>query len=94
MPISLILSLEFEAFSRLIGSVQLATSIGFTLGIAGPPFNDPKRKNVFILSGNIRYILWVKGRIGISEEKVRTMEKGGAVFLIVYAIAKLLQIIL
>lgn len=39
-------SLEFQAFSRLIGSVQLATSLGFTLGIAGPPFNDPKRKNV------------------------------------------------
>jgi len=46
MPISLILSLEFQAFSRLIQSVQLATSLGFTLGIAGPPFNDPKRKNV------------------------------------------------
>ena len=46
MPISFILSLEFQAFSRLIQSVQLATSLGFTLGIAGPPFNDPKRKNV------------------------------------------------
>lgn len=49
---------------------------------------------LFILSGNLRYILWVKGRIGISEEKVRTMEKRGAIFLIVYAIIKLLQIIL
>lgn len=47
---------------------------------------------LFILSGNIKYILWVKGRIGISEERVRTMEKGGAIFLIVYAILKLLQI--
>ena len=49
---------------------------------------------LLILSGNKRYILWVKERIGISEEKVRTMEKGGAIFLIVYAITKLLQIIL
>ena len=49
---------------------------------------------LFILSGNLRYILWVKGRIGISEEKIRTMEKRGAIFLIVYAIIKLLQIIL
>jgi len=49
---------------------------------------------LLILSGNKRYILWVKGRIGISEEKVRTMEKSGAIFLIVYAIIKLLQIFL
>ena len=47
---------------------------------------------LLILSGNIRYILWVKGRIGISEEKVRTIEKNGAIFLIVYAIIKLLQL--
>ena len=46
MPISFILSLEFQALSRLVQSVQLATSIGFALGIAGPPFNRPKRKNV------------------------------------------------
>ena len=46
MPISLILSLEFQAFSRLVQSVQIPTSIGFSLGIAGPPFKDPKRKNV------------------------------------------------
>jgi len=47
MPISsIILSLEFQAISRLIGSVQLPTSIGFALGIAGPPFSDPKSKNV------------------------------------------------
>jgi len=46
---------------------------------------------LFSISGNIRYILWVKVRIGISEEKVRTMEKSGAIFLIVYAIIKLLQ---
>ena len=49
---------------------------------------------LFILSGNIRYIIWVKERIGISEEKVRTMEKSGAIFFIVYAIIKLLQIFL
>jgi len=49
---------------------------------------------LLILSGNKRYILWVKERIGISEEKVRTMEKSGAIFLIVYAIIKLLQIFL
>jgi len=48
---------------------------------------------LFILSGNIRYIIWVKERIGISEEKVRTMEKSGAIFLIVLII-KLLQIFL
>ena len=46
MPISFILSLEFQAFSRLIQSVQIATSTGFPLGIAGPPFKDPKKKNV------------------------------------------------
>jgi len=46
VPISFILSIEFQAISRLIGSVQLATSIGFTLGIAGPPFSDQKSKNV------------------------------------------------
>jgi len=49
---------------------------------------------LLILSGNKRYILWVKGRTGISDEKVRTMEKSGAIFLIVYAIIKLLQIFL
>lgn len=46
MPISFILSLEFQALSRLIQSVQLATSLGLTLGIAGPPFNDLKSKNM------------------------------------------------
>lgn len=46
MPISLFLSLEFQVFSRLVQSVQLATSLGFILGIAGPPFNDQTRKNV------------------------------------------------
>ena len=44
---------------------------------------------LFILSCNIRYILWVKERIGISEEKIRNMEKSGAIFLIVYAILNL-----
>lgn len=33
-----------------------------------------------ILSGNIRYILWVKERIGISEEKVSIMERRSAFF--------------
>ena len=41
---------------------------------------------LFILSGNTRYILWVKERIGISEERVRTMERGSAIFLILTAI--------
>ena len=48
---------------------------------------------LFGLSCNIRYILWVKERISISEDKVKTMEKGGAVFLSVYALVKLLQIV-
>ena len=46
IPISFILSLEFQALSRLVQSVQLATSLGFTLGLAGPPFNRPKSKNM------------------------------------------------
>lgn len=44
---------------------------------------------LFILSGNTRYINWVKERLGISEEKIRTMEKSGAIFLILYAIINL-----
>ena|GEM_PF-3542913 len=41
---------------------------------------------LLILSDNITYILWAKERIGISEEKVRTMEKRSAIFLILIAI--------
>lgn len=44
---------------------------------------------LFILSCNTRYIIWVKERIGISEQKIRTMEKSGAIFLILYAILNL-----
>ena len=48
---------------------------------------------LLILSGNTRYILWVKERIGISEERVRTMEQGSAVFLIAYAILSIISLI-
>lgn len=44
--ITVILALEFQIYSRLVRSVQLAIAVGFPLGIAGPPFNDSKRKNI------------------------------------------------
>ncbi|WP_068962909.1 hypothetical protein [Desulfosporosinus sp. BG] len=48
LTFSFVLSREFKVtpFSRLNHSVTTAIATGFPLGIAGPPFNDPKRKNM------------------------------------------------
>lgn len=47
---------------------------------------------LWVLSGNERYILWVKNRMRTSEEKVKNMEKSSAIAVIVIAILNLLRI--
>lgn len=43
---TVILALEFQIHSRLLRSVQIAIAVGFPLGIAGPPLNGTKKKNI------------------------------------------------
>ena len=43
LTIALVVSLEFHTI-RLTQPVATAIAIGFPLGIAGPPFNDPPKK--------------------------------------------------
>ena len=44
LTIAFVLSLAFKGFSGLTQSIAMAFAIGFPLGIAGPPFNNPTRK--------------------------------------------------
>lgn len=46
---------------------------------------------LLILSGNKRYILWLKERMSLSEEKIKIIEKGSAISIIVIAVLSIIS---
>lgn len=49
---------------------------------------------LLILSGNKRYIDWVKERIPIPEKRIMKMEKNGAIGVITISVLSLLRILI
>ncbi|MDR3601841.1 MAG: hypothetical protein P4L49_15375 [Desulfosporosinus sp.] len=48
---------------------------------------------LLILSGNKRYIFWINERTSMTEEKIKRMEKNGAIGFIVLAVLNLMRIL-
>lgn len=46
---------------------------------------------LLIISGNKRYLLWVKERMTMPEEKIKRLEKGGAIGLITISVLSLIR---